>query len=238
VSVVVRRSKGVYFPADALIVKPRVSVVVPTYNRADIVTGAVDSALDQTDDDLEVIVVDDGSTDDTQAVLGQYDDEKRVTVLEHEANRGISAACNTGIEAAEDEFVCQFDDDHWRPAKVEKQVRRVEELGEEYGVVYTGGVVYRNDEEIGRYRPSKRGDLYPEILAEFGLAPHSSHMVRREAYESVGGFDTEFERGVEGEVSIRLARGGWELGYMDEALTEVYAHGGGDSRSSVHGVRS
>jgi len=84
------------------------------------VTGAVDLALDQTDNDFEVIVVDDGSTDDTQAVLGQYDDEKRVTVLEHEANRGSSAARNTGIDAAEGEFVCQLDDDCWRPAKVEK----------------------------------------------------------------------------------------------------------------------
>lgn len=84
---------------------------------------------------------------------------------------------NRGIDAAEGEFVCQLNDDRWRPPNVEKQVRRFEELVEECGVVYTGGIVYRNDEEVGWYRPSKHGYLYPEILTEFGLAPHSSHTV-------------------------------------------------------------
>jgi len=66
----------------------------------------------------------------------------------------------------------QRDDDRWRPPNVEKQVRWFEELVEECGIVYTGSIVYRNDEEVGWFRPSKRGYLYPEILAEFGLAPH------------------------------------------------------------------
>jgi len=215
---------------------PRVSVVVPTYNRAERVTGAVDSALAQTYDDLEVIVVDDGSTDETQDVLEAYADDPRVCVLRNETNRGISASRNRGIEAAEGEFVCQLDDDdRWRPSKLAKQFQRFNDLDDEYGAVYTGGLVYCDGEVIDELSPSRHGDLYPGILAEFDMAPHSSHMVRREAYESVGGFDTEFSRGVDWEVSIRLARK-WKFDYVDEPLTEVYAHGNNVSRTPEHGV--
>ena len=82
--------------------------------------------------------------------------------------------------------------------------------------MYMGGVVCRDGEAVGRFEPSKCGDLYPKILAEFGMAPHLSHMVRREAYESVGGFDTSSDRGVDWEVSIRLAKDGWKFDYVDD----------------------
>jgi glycosyltransferase involved in cell wall biosynthesis len=84
---------------------PRVSVVVPTYQRADRVGGAIDSALDQTHP-VEVIVVNDGSTDETRAVLERYADEyDRVRVRHNDRNRGISYTRNRGIEAARGEFV-------------------------------------------------------------------------------------------------------------------------------------
>jgi len=110
---------------------PTVSVVIPTYNRAELLTRAIDSVLAQTYDDFELLVVDDGSTDDTEAVVTAYDDD-RVRYLAHETNRGANPARNTGIEAAEGEFVAFLDsDDEWRPRKLEAQLDRLEEVKDE-----------------------------------------------------------------------------------------------------------
>ncbi|MFC6990634.1 glycosyltransferase family 2 protein [Haladaptatus sp. GCM10025707] len=94
---------------------PTVSVVIPTYNRSEEVTHAIDSVLAQTYDDFELLVVDDGSTDDTEEVVTSYDDD-RVKFIEHEENQGAPAARNTGIEHAEGEYVAFLDsDDEWLP---------------------------------------------------------------------------------------------------------------------------
>ncbi|MFC6974687.1 glycosyltransferase family 2 protein [Halomicroarcula sp. GCM10025709] len=116
--------------------RPRVSVVVPTYNRADTVGRAVESALAQTVTDIEVVVVDDGSTDDTAAVVTGIDDE-RVRYLAHERNRGRSAARNTGIEAARGEYVAFLDsDDRWLPGKLDRQLAELSRRPPEWIGVY------------------------------------------------------------------------------------------------------
>ena len=97
-----------------------VSVIIPTYNRAKTIERAVDSVLAQTWKELEVIVVDDGSTDQTNEVLKAYGDKIRVI---HRQNGGASAARNTGIKAATGEIISFLDsDDEWLPSKTERQV--------------------------------------------------------------------------------------------------------------------
>lgn len=214
---------------------PRVSVVIPTYNRAESVGDTVQSALNQTHDDLEVIVVDDGSTDETSSVLSNYETDPRVRIVRHETNRGISAARNSGIETADGEFICQLDDDdQWMPEKVEKQLECFEDLGEEYGVVYTGGIRYNNGQEVGRRVPKQRGNIYPEVLVRFRLNPHSGHMVRAEAYETVGGFDTDFDRAVDWDICIRLART-YKFGAVMDPLVKKYARPDGVETDDDHG---
>jgi glycosyltransferase involved in cell wall biosynthesis len=98
---------------------PRVSVVLPTYNRADYLEEALESVLAQTFADFEVVVVDDGSTDDTPARLARYGE--RIRVIRQE-NRGVGAARNRGIEAARGRYVAFIDnDDLWHPRKLEVQ---------------------------------------------------------------------------------------------------------------------
>src|SRR6056297_986237 len=87
----------------------RVSVIIPTYNRAKTLLRAIDSALAQTIDDLEVVVVDDGSTDNTESVLAAYDDP-RVRPVIHETNQGANVARNTGLEHARGEYVAALED--------------------------------------------------------------------------------------------------------------------------------
>lgn len=106
---------------------PSVSVVIPTYNRAHLLGRAIKSVLDQTYTDFELIVVDDGSTDGTSEVVKSFNDS-RLRFIRTEPNRGASAARNTGIQAAQGEYIAFNDsDDEWLPQKLEKQVKFFEE---------------------------------------------------------------------------------------------------------------
>jgi glycosyltransferase involved in cell wall biosynthesis len=112
-----------------------VSVVIPTYNREEAVCRAVRSVLDQTYSNIEVIVVDDGSTDDTQAMLRQFGSQIQVITG---TNAGASAARNRGIGVAQGKFIAFLDsDDRWLPQKLERQMKALRSLGEDYGVCFT-----------------------------------------------------------------------------------------------------
>jgi glycosyltransferase involved in cell wall biosynthesis len=114
---------------------PRVSVVIPTYNRAARVQRAIDSVLAQTVGDVEVIVVDDGSTDETPRVLAGYG--PRIRAL-RQANLGVSAARNAGIAHARGHWIALLDsDDEWLPDKLEQQLRLVEAAAGSIGVCFT-----------------------------------------------------------------------------------------------------
>ena len=105
--------------------KPLVSVIIPTYNRGWIIKEAIDSVLEQDFSDFELIVVDDGSNDNTREILGAYADA--ITVL-HRSNRGVSAARNCGIAEASGQLIAFLDsDDLWLPGKLKTQVKYFEE---------------------------------------------------------------------------------------------------------------
>lgn len=101
---------------------PTVSVIIPTYNRAHLVARAIQSVLDQTYQDFEIIVVDDASTDNTEAVIQQYDDS-RIVYLKHEVNSGGAAARNTGIRHARGQYIAFLDsDDEWLPIHLGQRI--------------------------------------------------------------------------------------------------------------------
>ncbi len=211
---------------------PRVSVIIPTYNRATTLPRAIDSALEQTVEDLEVVVVDDGSTDETASVLAGYDDP-RVRVVTHETNRGANVARNTGIEHARGEYVAFLDsDDEWRPTKLENQLAVLDRRSSEWVAAYcdftidvtgtTGrfqqlvaGVLARADDETTR----EGGDeLVGEILADtVHPGAGSTLLVRRDVAREVGGFDETLDRFQDPEFVLRILEAG-KLAYVDEPL--------------------
>jgi glycosyltransferase involved in cell wall biosynthesis len=212
-----------------------VSAILPTYNRADYVSGAIETVLGQSHDEIEVVVVDDGSTDDTTERLAAYEDDDRVRVRHNGENQGISASMNRAAELANGEFVCVLnDDDRWHEEKVEKQLAAFERANDKVGIVYTGGVVKQGERVVRVYRPERRGDIYPDVIARFGLHPHSSHMLRTECFE-LGGFDPDFPRGVDWDHCIRLATE-YEFEYVDERLVERIFHTNNISQQLTHGV--
>lgn len=117
--------------------RPLVSIVIPTYNRASKVRRAIDSALAQTWSPVEVVVVDDGSTDDTQDALATYASDARVVCVRHDRNRGATAAKNTGLDRVTGVFATILDsDDTLVPGAVERLLREFDRLGEAYGMVF------------------------------------------------------------------------------------------------------
>jgi len=172
---------------------PSVSVVIPVYNRGDVIERAVESVLQQTYRDFELLVVDDGSTDGTLDVLQSISDE-RLRVLQLSANRGANAARNRGIENAAGDYVAFLDsDDLWYPEKLEKQVRRMEETPDDVGIVYCGfwdmgGLFrqYRPRREPGRFE----GNLSSE-LTRHNFLGFINVLVKRSVLEKTGDLDEE-----------------------------------------------
>jgi glycosyltransferase involved in cell wall biosynthesis len=220
-----------------------VSVIIPTHDRARFVGGAIETALAQTHTDLEVIVVNDGSTDDTAAVLDTYrDHDGRVRAVSRPVNRGIADGRNHAIDRATGEYVCVLDDDdRWHPEKVARQLDAFDRLDDSYGIIYTGGVVKRGKRIINRYQPSseRQGDIYPEVLAGFDLQPYSGHMIKRACFERVGRYDTDLGCAEDWDHAIRLARE-YAFGAIADPLVERTFHDENASRDRryTHGVET
>ena len=167
--------------------KPLVSVVIPTFNRAWCLREAVDSVLSQEVGDFELIVVDDGSTDDTPQLLEGYGDAIRVLRRE---NRGVSAARNAGIAAARGELIAFLDsDDIWLPGKLRRQVEFFTSHPEAL-ICQTEELWVRNGRRVnpGRRHRKRDGMIFAPSL-DLCLVSPSAVMVRRELFDRVGLFD-------------------------------------------------
>lgn len=177
--------------------KPAVSVVIPTYNRATLVGNAIESALQQTWKDYEIIVIDDGSTDDTKAKLQPY--MQRIRYF-YQPNQGASAAQNAGVRLAEGKWISILaSDDTWSPTKLERQLSAVAELGSEFGACFTDCSIIQDGPsnitafgEAGLTPKSVVSPLENPIKyivgGRFGLYVQSM-LVLRSLMTEVGGFD-------------------------------------------------
>ncbi|MFC7193467.1 glycosyltransferase family 2 protein [Halosimplex aquaticum] len=117
---------------------PQVSVIIPTYNRATLVKRAIQSVLNQTFKDFELIIVDDASDDETPEVIDSINDA-RLEYIRHDLNRHGGAARNTGIKYASGKYIAFLDDDdEWYPTKLERQVERFETVSNEIGSFIAG----------------------------------------------------------------------------------------------------
>jgi len=166
---------------------PKVSVIIPTYNRKDIVCETIDSVLSQTCKDYEIIVVDDGSTDDTKSVLARYGDK---ILYIYQENMGLSSARNTGIRNMCGEYIALLDsDDIWFPKKLEKQIQLLEENPDIALVSCRSEVIDSKGTHAGSYKPSNYQSLDFNGLLVANHIVVSSVIVRKNILEDVGLFD-------------------------------------------------
>jgi GT2 family glycosyltransferase len=166
---------------------PRVSVIIPTYNRAWIIKEAVDSVLVQDYKDFELIVVDDGSTDNTSDVLAPYGEDVRVLFQE---NKGVSAARNRGVTEASGRFVAFLDsDDLWLPKKLSIQVEFFNKTPDAL-ICQTEEIWIRNGIRVNPKKHHKKpsGMIFEPSLALCLVSP-SAVMIRRDVLDRAGGFD-------------------------------------------------
>ncbi len=200
-----------------------VSVVIPTYNRENRIKESVESVLNQTYANLEVIVVDDCSTDSTRSVIESIRDERVKYILLSE-NGGPSKARNEGVKAASYEWIAFHDsDDCWLPNKLWKQMKYLEE-NEDCLMVYCG---YKSIYEDGREgsTPSRNdglslsGDIFLPLLIRNSIGAPTMVVNRNKFLES-GGFDENRKCLEDWEFAIRFARNN-KVGFVDEDLMVV-----------------
>jgi glycosyltransferase involved in cell wall biosynthesis len=168
-----------------------VSVIIPTFNRAEKVVRAITSVLDQTFNKFELIVIDDGSIDKTAESLSQF--AGRINIIRHERNLGVSSARNSGIRASQSPFLAFLDsDDYWLPEKLEIQLQFFRENIHAV-LCQTEEIWVRNGVRVNPWnkhiKPS--GEIFERSLRLCLVSP-SAVMIRREIFDEVGLFDEDF----------------------------------------------
>ena len=208
---------------------PRVSVIIPTYNRAAAVQRAIASVLGQTLEDFELLVVDDGSTDETADAIAGIDDP-RLRCIRQERNKGVAAARNRGIAEARAPLLAFLDsDDEWLPRKLALQVALMESSPRHVGFVGCG-VEDTLDGRTQAKPPEGRGFLFDRMLyANLLHGAGSSALVRKAAIDMVGGFDERLPAIEDYDLWIRICRF-WSVEQVAEPLVRY-----NDAESEIGG---
>lgn len=199
-----------------------VSVIIPTHNRAGLLPRAIRSVLAQTYANLECIIVDDASTDNTPQVVRQFADE-RLVYLRHETNRHVSAARNTGLAQAKGDFIAFLDDDdEWLPTKLEKQISLLQQALPSVGLIHCWMDYYNSKGELVKaHHPTSRGNVFARLLAAHSIGGTPTFLIRREVLETVGGFDESLPVGNDHDFACRISHH-YEVDVVPEALVRVY----------------
>ena len=202
---------------------PEISVIIPTYNYANFIREALDSVFNQTFQDFEIIVVDDGSTDDTKAIIESYGD--RVIYISQK-NQGPAIARNTGIMSSRGTYIAFLDaDDLWYPDKLEKQIALFK-ANPKLGMVLADNALF-DDEGIYKNYVGKKaylfdGDLVTNIFLRSGVVTPTV-IVKREAFDKVGLFEEGLFIAEDDNMWIRIACE-FDVDIVDEALAQIRNH--------------
>ncbi len=213
-------------PPSACDLSEKVSVVIPAFNYAHFLPEAIASVLSQTWVDLELIVVDDGSTDDTPTVCARQGDARFRTV--RQANAGLSAARNTGIREARFAYVGFLDaDDRWEPTFLATVMRELRRLGPDFAAV--GTACARMNHSGQPLPPPRQNFLHTaELTAKsFCLRNRplsSSVVVRREVFAECGAFDPALRSSEDRDMWIRLTARGHRFFFLGEPLAVIRRH--------------
>jgi glycosyltransferase involved in cell wall biosynthesis len=192
-----------------MIKNPIVSVIIPTYNRAHLIVRAIRSVLNQTYQDFEIIVIDDGSTDNTEEIIRGFKDKKVKYIKKYKENKGSSIARNIGIKVARGKYIAFLDsDDEWLPEKLDKQIKVLQSESPEVGVVYSN-LCYmdENGKSMNKLRnPKKEGYIYEDLFGKNYVGTDSTLLIRKECFHRVGLFDDLLNTQQDWDMWIRIAK--------------------------------
>ncbi|EEB73891.1 glycosyltransferase family 2 protein [Thermococcus sp. AM4] len=205
--------------------RPKISIILPTYNRGYIIGRTIRSVLDQTFKDFELIIIDDGSTDNTKNIVEIYKEkDNRIRYIRHKRNLGANAARNTGIKKSRGEYIAFIDSDTiWKPQKLEIQIKIADNTKENF-VIYSRTirkytkktVIVPEDVNQGK----KEGQLLDKILV-LNFIDMSSILVKKNMIKNSGLFDEKLPRLQDWDILIRLAEK-YNFVYIPQTLVISY----------------
>jgi glycosyltransferase involved in cell wall biosynthesis len=201
--------------------KPMVSVIIPTYKRPETLSRAIDSVLNQTYENIEIIVVDDNEPlsehrKKTEKLMKNYENIKKVKYIKHSKNRNGSAARNTGIRYSNGKYIAFLDDDdEFLPDKIQNQVEKMESLDETWGACYTSYKKVMSDGTVQYSAEKREGYLLVEALMRtLYIYGGSNLLVRKSVVDKINGFDESFKRNQDLEFLVRILKD-YKLAYVD-----------------------
>lgn len=214
-----------------------ISVIIPTYNRAKTLRRAINSVIAQRLDAIEIIIVDDGSTDDTESVIKQISQDFDIRYIRQE-NKGVSAARNQGIKAATGDFVAFLDsDDEWLENKLERQLDEFEK-NSHLGMICADDEI-RADGKIKNKAPigawlNHENHYYDLLLKNF--VPTSSVIVRREVFDSLGFFDESLICFEDYDMWLRISEK-YKVKVLSEKLSRYYENSENSLYQNTHKIK-
>jgi len=219
-------------------INPLISVVIPTYNHGQFIEEAIESVLAQTYKNLEVIVIDDGSTDNTRQALEKYN--KEINYI-YQKNIGVSSARNRGISVAKGELIAFLDsDDAWLPEKLELQADLMSE-NKSISLVACGVYITDYLGGIKREWTPKNPLTHTEFLGQLRIRNDfinsSSALVRRECFKRIGGFDESLQFGEDWDMWLRIAKY-YEMRFVEKPLVKIRKHSNLRSYSKVEIIKT
>ena len=210
----------------------KVTVIIPTYNRADKIEKSIKSVLDQTYDDFILIVVDDCSMDNTEEIVRNIGDE-RIVFHRLSENKGAGGARNEGVRLAETEYIAFHDsDDLWLPDKLEKQIKYMDDHPDT-GLVYgkmrvnarDGSYAFPDEAEPGELE----GDIFSWLLRRNTIGTPVM-FIRKKCFDNAGGFDASLRCLEDWEFAIRFSER-FKIGFLNDILIDTYPSDAGVSRN-------
>ena len=212
-----------------------ISVVIPSYNRKDFLKRSIDSAINQTKKPLEIIVVDDGSTDGTEAMIkSDYDFVKFIK----QKNKGVSAARNIGIKVSIGEWICFLDsDDEWKKDKLEKQINAMKS-NPGYKFFHSNEIWIKNGLRINQKKKHKKygGDIFDKCLDMCRISP-SSVMIDKTVFDEVGNFNENLVVCEDYELWLRICDK-YRVFFIDEPLIIKYGGHQGQLSYSIESIEN
>lgn len=208
----------------------QVSVIIPTYNSARFLPDAIDSVLAQTFRGFEILVVDDGSTDNTEAVMQRYGSATRYI---RQPNSGVAVARNHGIDESRGRYVAFLDaDDVWHPKKLERQLAGLRDSRECRAAYSAFTITDPSLVPLKITRAKRNGPLLDDLLLRGNVVgTPSTVLCERSLFDEAGGFDSALSQCADWELWVRLAAKS-DFFYLDEPLVSYRLHGSNMSASA------
>lgn len=209
--------------------QPLVSVITITRNRGKLIGRCIQSVLNQTYKNIEHIIVDGASDDETDEVVASFKDE-RLKYVKLDSNWSIAKTINYGIEISIGKFITFLDsDDEYHPTKVEKQLNKILTLPKDYGMVYCWMTYFdqKSMKIIKEHKPTVKGDVSVDVVAEPVVSGTPTYFFRRDAFIENGGWKEKDEIGIvsDWELAARFCQN-WKVDFVPESLINVYVNHG------------